>query len=627
MTVIHLFETIHEQVPDQPAVASLLAEAYVRTGRPEQAARFMGTQLERHHRSGTVLQALSRVSRRHGLGLAEDLLEKAADVDGLTIIIATDLGDLYAERGEAERGLAIIDEAIAAADVGTAQSVVTQRARLSFLRSIDHPSVPEAVKSFMTEFSDSGHAQSFVLSLRETWDDPSIVEPCIEHLSALLGPRSLRVKLARAQYLVRYHAEDEAKLAEAVMTLADVLEQSPDSIAALTFMAEASMLGQHPSPSRAIAHLERAIVLVPGQLGLYPKLITLLQDEGDFETAARYLKQLGELSSRDRGIQETELALLRRQGDFENALVRATTLFDESASETDQLVLAAMHRRTADFDAAEAIYRELTSRPTVDSLTMIEAAEFYAETGRFARGLRLLVEMQSAEEDFNRALFIGMYHGRHGAGEDAERWLRTAVEEAPQSAQAREVLARFYLKEGRHLEAREQALLGIRLDPENRALRGTLALANLDGDPTGRAQAIQTLRELSDGDDDLLRMLQTRRASADRPGRCIGLGATSGRCDRSRGRERFAAGDLESGHHAARAGRKGRAGHRTGPTGGGAIPLASGAGPLGDRPAAAHAAVERCAHRGPGMAAPVAAGHASGGHRDCQRPAGTGATA
>jgi tetratricopeptide (TPR) repeat protein len=111
----------------------------------------------------------------------------------------------------------------------------------------------------------------------------------------------------------------------------DVLERSPQSLAALTLMARASLLGDRPAPDRAIEHLERAVTIYPRQTGLHERLIALLQERGDFEAAQRYLSRLSMLSEDRPDLQRTEMQLLQTQGDFERALVRASTLIGEQS--------------------------------------------------------------------------------------------------------------------------------------------------------------------------------------------------------------------------------------------------------------------------------------------------------
>jgi tetratricopeptide (TPR) repeat protein len=506
--ITKVYEDIHRQAPGYPEVESLLVEVYVRSGRIDLATRFLEEAARGPDPRVPVLLALADASARHDLGLERPLLERAQEKAGLTLPIAFALADLEAREGRADDGLSLIDLALSTADPEDAAAVGAQRARVSYLVRMEHPEARAAISRFASDFADSTAAQSFVLGLRPSWEDRALVERAIANLRSQLGDRSERASLAQAQYLLRFGAGDEASLAEATMLLDDLLRRSPDSLAARTLMAEASLLGERPSPSRAVMHLKAAVEVAPGQLGLYPRLISLLQQQGDFGEAGQYLRRLGALAGRDERYRRTEMELLRQQGDYEAALVRASGLFDENAPTDDQLVLASMYRRAGRFDEAAAVYRRLLADGESSSLLLAQAADFYGETGRFERGEHLLLEVDSKQHAAERALLLGAYHDRHGAAESAQRWLQQAVMIDPQSAKARHALARFLLMRGQRPEARAQALAGLQVQPDHEGLRGVLALSYVDGDPAGRAEAISILRDLSEGDDQLLALLE-----------------------------------------------------------------------------------------------------------------------
>jgi tetratricopeptide (TPR) repeat protein len=515
--VAELFRDIYRQVPDRPEVAALLAEVYVRDRQPDAATAFIDEVMEQASPSADVLRGLAQVSRRHGLDRERPLLERARQIAGLTLPIAYALADLEADAGRTGAGLALIDEATAAADEAIVGSLQARQARVAYLVRIEHPESAGELQAFAADFSDVPVAQSYVLSVPLAWADEALVGTTIENLQTILGERSQRARLARAQWLVRFHAEEEARLAEAIMLLNGVLEESPDSLAALTFMAEASLLGDHPSPQRAVAHLQRAIDVAPGQTDLYTRLIPLLQQQGSYAEAGQYLQRLAALDVQDDRFRRTELRLLQQQGDFETALIRATTLLGSSTDEADQLVLAALHRRAGQLEAAEAIYDALLDRADCSPTAVAAAASFVADTGRFEEGRRLLEQLPEDGRG-RRALLLGRFHRQHGDADDAERWLEQAVREAPDAAEARLELARQSLERGDAAVAREHALVGLQADPENAALRSTLAMAQLVAGEAAPGQAMAVLRELSGDDEDLLAMLELVEWLASRGG-------------------------------------------------------------------------------------------------------------
>ncbi len=447
--VVRVFEDIHRQLPDQREVATLLAETYARTGRPDRASQFIRSIMGRENPPTELLLALVGVSARHDLGLEQSLIERATAADSNDLAVVFARAGLLGSKGQQRQGLALIDEAFASAGPQVANSLEAQQGRLRYLSRINAPELQAEIRRFMEANAASSAAQSFVLALSPAWEDQTLIEEAIVNLKASLGDRSQRAQLAEAQYLLRFRAGEEAKLAEAVSLLNSILQRSPNSLAALTFMAEASLQGEHPSPTRAVENLERAVSIAPGQVELYPRLIRLQQELGDFDAARRHLERYGELVGLDERHQRVELELLQRQGDFESALVRASEMFDASSPENDQLVLASMHRRAGNFDAAEAVYRRLLERPDHSTMVVSEAAEFFAESGRFERGRQLLFDLDPAVVP-ERALLLGRFHDRHGKPEDAEQWMKAAVEQAPDSAEIRNEISRFYLGQDKY---------------------------------------------------------------------------------------------------------------------------------------------------------------------------------
>jgi tetratricopeptide (TPR) repeat protein len=282
-----------------------------------------------------------------------------------------------------------------------------------------------------------------------------------------------------------------------------VLEQCPDSLPALILMAQASLAGEDPSTDRAIEHLRRAVNLAPGRGDLLVALITLLQGAGDYETADRYLEHLGRLAEHDPDVLRSETRLRQVQGDFEGALLRLGRVVDENAPVADQLVLAALHARAGEYHVAEAIYQRLLRVTDHDRLVAAQAAEFYANTGRFEQGLSLLDKVGDADAP----LLKGGFFLRHGRLGEAEHWLKQAVDADPQSVEARHQLARLYAARSQPEQARKQALAGLRIQPDHAGLRATLAMVNIDAGATGRGEAIELLRELGAKNDSLLATL------------------------------------------------------------------------------------------------------------------------
>ncbi|UCD74370.1 MAG: tetratricopeptide repeat protein [Phycisphaerales bacterium] len=505
--LVEILLAARAQLPDHAEIARLIAETYVLTGRTDRAKAFLLQVREDEAAPTGVLMALAEVSRRHGLDLELSLIRSAKQIDGLTLSIAFAQGDCLARDGEPEKGLRLIEEAMSS-HPEEAVSATAQRQRVAFLIAIDHPDAPDSLKELIERFAAEPSIQTFALAQSAAWEDRQIIAAAITNLRNILGENAQQVRLAEARELVRFESDDDASLARAIVIINGVIEQSPHSLAALSLMAEASLRGEHPSPDRAIEHLERAIAQYPGQGLLYPRLISLLQQQGDYESAGQYLNRFSQLARRDAKLMRAEMNLLQAQGDFQAALVLASELVDDEATVSEQLALAMMYQQAGRYPEAEAIYAKLLEQDAQRELVVAQAAEFYARTGRFEQGAQIIESLSAETGSATRSTLLGTFNLRHGSMEEAGRWLNRAVVEDPQSPAAHNQLARYYLATDDPIRAQEQATAGLRLSPDDRALRSTLAAAGFRLGETERTKALAVLRELGAENDDLLATLE-----------------------------------------------------------------------------------------------------------------------
>ncbi len=548
---------------DRDEVITLLARAYLVEGDRESALILMRQSAANAGVSDVnVLVALAMISRDHGLGMEPSLLQRAREVGGLTPPVALALARQLASDGQSSAGLRLIDEAIAASQVPeggngtTLHSALVRRAmlaRAAYLADTDPAAAMPAMLSLIAEQNDSIAVQQFMLAQPIAWRDPTLIARAMANLKRLLGEGSVQVRLAEAHFLIRNHAAEPPMLARAVTTLHGVLEEAPDSLAALSLSAEAEELSARVarlsadnrstgdgrramgSIDRAVAHLERAVMLYPGEPDLLIRLISLLQQRGRFDDARRYLQRLAVFSEigsahADGTFAFAELRLLEAQGDFETALVRASALVNEQSPPLQQLLLALIEERAGRSERAEAIYLRLLaateelkpsngpvdpseSPAATNRLALLaQAAEFYASTGRFERGVELLrLAPRDALNGPAPDVLVGAFYARHGRLDEGSRLLRDAVRREPDSISARDELARCLLAQGDADAARDEAIDALRLDGEHVGLRTTLAIANLGG-ATGsdvdRQEAMRLLREIGAGNDALLAMLE-----------------------------------------------------------------------------------------------------------------------
>jgi tetratricopeptide (TPR) repeat protein len=515
--LIRALQRIHDEFPSHAAAAGLLTEALVQNQDHERARQVIiaaihsaGDNQSDHPiepRFANVLLELASVSAKHQLQLEQPLLEQAQRIAGTTWPIAMAEARRLASNGDAGAGLVLLDQTLTQAGLSDAELRHAKCDRATYLLEISNPQSAEALEGLVNEYPRSPDVQRFVLAQTSIWSNMQLVAKAMANLKAVLGEDSSQVRLAEANFLLRHHAQNQAMLAKAIVQINGVLERSPDSLAGLSLLAEALVMGQHPNLYGAIDSLERAVSLYPAESSLVVRLIRLLQEAGNFEKAGQHLHRLAQLSEQQPQLHQAELQLLQAQGDFESALARASALVHESSPLPDQLILASIHQRAGHRQEAEEIYQRLLGAPNREPLAVAEAAEFYANTGRFELGLELIETLAPPGGQAARLQLVGAFHQRHGRSEEAGRLLLQAVQADPASAQARLELALHLISQRDHASAREHAEAGLALEPENRDLQAALAVANLGIPGADRQQAIRRLRKLGEGNDDLLATL------------------------------------------------------------------------------------------------------------------------
>lgn len=506
--LIAALQRVRQDRPHDAEVATLLARGHLAAGDQLAASGLMQQAIDDPQPDADVLLALAGVSRAAGLKLESPLLQRAQQISGLSIPVAFAQADLLAGDGKFPDGLRLIDQALSAGTPGDAQKRQARCARAAYLLRAGDASAMTSLAALIGEYENSAEVQRFALAQPRAWSDQRLVAQAMANLRRLLGENSLQVRLADANFLIQHHAREPAMLAKAIVAINSVLDEAPDSLAALSLAAEALVLGDRPNLERATAHLERAVGLYPGEPSLLARLIDLLQRQGRFDVARRYLQTFSQALRWHPELAEDELRLLQAQGDFESALVRAAALVNETSPPPQQLLLAAMEERAGHVDKAEEVYARLLAAHPDDSMVLSQAAEFYAATARFTHGLDLIQKLPIAPGGPSRELLVGLFYERHGRLPEADHWLHDAVQRDPKSLDARNALARHDLAIGEPLKAHDEAMAALRIDPSHGGLRATLAIANLALPNADRAEAIRLLREIGGASDALLAMLQ-----------------------------------------------------------------------------------------------------------------------
>ncbi len=506
--VLELLLSLYGKFPQDAKLISLLTEVYARRGAAAEARSLIEDVLRDHQLDARALTLLAEASSRWDLDLEDRLINRARQLPDLTIELAGRLSLVLMRRGRTDDAHGILDEAVAAAPDRRRAEVVAAKRRLQLMFAAGDEDALAGLAQLLRDEPNSLAAAEFTLGRPEAWEDPALIKTAIDVLNEQVGERSPRALLAEATYRYRFQRDDAASIAHATGLVRDVLQRTPDSKHALTLMASLLLVGQNPRPERAIQHLKRVINLHPSDVTLYPRLISLLQKVGDSGEAGEYLKRLASRSQHDPAIRRAELRLLLKQGDLESSIDRIIQLVDETSDESEQLVLASLHVRAGDYADAEQIYTRLLASSQRSEMVVRRGADFYAQTGRFHKGLALLEALEIDGDSASKLLLLGSFHQDHGDLDESGRFFHRAVEISPGSTEAWNRLAVHSLAIGRPDDARQAALRGLEVDSKNEALLTTLAIASISTNGTTRKEDLQLIKNLGREHEPLRAMLR-----------------------------------------------------------------------------------------------------------------------
>ncbi|MEE9129651.1 MAG: tetratricopeptide repeat protein [Phycisphaerales bacterium] len=499
--VLKLLLALDEQFPLHAEILSLLAEAYLRRGDSDNAVALIERVLRDDQTDVRTLTRLAEISQQWELSYEQRLLARSGERSGLTLALAGRQARILMHLGRADEAYALVDRTFATVADRSHTAVQAQLIRTQLMLVEGDEKALAGIAQLLAHEPNSLAAAEFALGQEEAWKDAAIIRAAIDTLSRTVGDHSPRAMLAEATYRYRFQRDDPASIAHATGLVRDVLQRTPDSKHALTLMASLLVAGEDARPEIAIQHLKRAINLYPSDVTLYPRLISLSQKVGDLGEAGQYLKRLASRPYRDSAIRRAELQLLLAQvdlapGDLKTCIARISQLVDETSDESEQLPLASLYLRAGRYDDAEQIYTRLLASPERSEMAVRRAADFYAQRGRFHKGLALLQALEIDGDSASKLLMLGLFHQDHGDLDEAGRFFQRAVEISPGSTEAWNRLAVNYLAIGSPDDARQAALRGLEVDSKNGALLTTLAIASISTNGTTREEALRLIKTL-----------------------------------------------------------------------------------------------------------------------------------
>jgi tetratricopeptide (TPR) repeat protein len=514
--LVELLQQLHAQLGWQAEASALLVEAYVQHDRRSEAIDLVEQALEDPDTPAGVLLALADADARADLGNAVELVAAARARGGLTPGVALAEAGLRARRGDAEDAIAVIDEARPGADGDSAGGEALELARLRMRLETDQPGATAEAIAWLERSSTPALP---LLGVDAVWSDQALARAIIEHAKGAFGDRLSQVLLAEAQYIYRFERDDPASIARALDLVGGVLRETRLSKLGLVLMADLQLAADPPQRFEATQTLRTAVDTYRDALPLYPMLVELLQREGDYETARRYLAELTRRLGEDElALRRTAVRLYQAQGDYEDAAGQLASMVDDASSEGDRLWLASLRSRSGDIAGAEAILDRLLRNPRPGNDVIDVTADLYVATGRVDEAVALLESRLDVPDEPSRARRIGELLLRSGAAGEAAPYLRRAAEEDATNVASWIALANLHVAQG-DLERADDAIgRGLEIDPANEALLTLRAVTQTARGTLDPDQVLTMLGGLDATSADVARIVRL----SDRIGRAAG---------------------------------------------------------------------------------------------------------
>lgn len=333
-------EAIHRDQPYEPRTLAIYLELLAEVGQRERAGEMMLAALD-HALPQRTLLALARVSRTHGLGLAEACYAQCETLHGRTPELAHARAIDHWKRGRAERALAALrPPAERELDGPTARAWALARVR--FEDETQDESRQEAVRrqwaQVLRQYPDSTAVHRAALESEVVWADRRLAQRTIDRLRALSDEQAIAWRLATARWRLEAEHVTTATAADVALLLAPVRRQAPRLVEPRLWLGRA--FAHMDEPAVAIAQLRAASEYAPHHQTVLLELAKLLiEREQATEALAMLSRVVDHPASTAPQLQRAAAMLVRLRG--WDAAVTALTRAAEAGGRTpDDLLMA-----------------------------------------------------------------------------------------------------------------------------------------------------------------------------------------------------------------------------------------------------------------------------------------------
>jgi Tfp pilus assembly protein PilF len=432
---------------------------------------------------GQSLVAL--IARAENAGLAG--LDAVADASAQTPAIVELRARKLAEAGRADEARGVFREAIQAATDADRREL--ERRRAIWLVSQNDPRGFELLQEIADANPRDAQAQIDLLNASEAWSREEVVMDAVVRLRSVGGESSMTWRIYEARRLLTFNPTERAA-GEAVDLLSPGLRSASPDAAALALAGEAMLTLE--DRATAADYYGRAIDADPERIGLYPRLITILQAERRAELAEARLREFAQLKIQDPALLRRRAELAASLGLWDIAAADRRALAQRpGAGQIERAQLAATLAKTGRVREADAVISRLVEEPLSSLDATAITAEYLAARDRVSDAVDVIERSTLSPEQ--QARLAAQVMAERGMTSQALAAINSAIEAEP-TAGLYASRARLLLDLGRADDASQAVSAGLELDPDSSELAVLAASASLR---TGEADPIAALERLA----------------------------------------------------------------------------------------------------------------------------------
>lgn len=510
-----LVDEILHVLPDEERTVLIRVDWLARQGKKDEATTVARAELQHTPPpSEHFFLALADKSRQFGLGLEQQCYASSQKAHGVTADLAyCEAVDRYLA-GQKEQGNKIFEQAASAS--GKSDDLAWKRARAQYLDITADPSAKSAWIALAEANPKDVSIQHGLINARSLRGDWDAMQPAIDRLKDLTGPRAIEWRLAESRLMVE-SPRNEDDYDKGALLLNQVIQDDSNETQAHVLLARA--LVHMKRVDGAIEQFTIASKQDPSSVPIALQLAALLQSRGDFDRVQQELDRITPSIHTPTERQEAA-ALLADQGNSDRALElleHPTTRPGEDSLNKPDLLLAELYRRRRNFAKADEVVRTLMQHPDLPTIRF--AASLYAAEGRPADAQAALAHLDDLKLASGiKELALGSFYGETGDLAKAIEHYQQATLQSPANPVAWRILATTQMDLGKGDEAMATVENGLHAIPNDPALTAINANAKLlreaasmpnqrsvalyvMNDPTHSEAGIELLQTLADAHD------------------------------------------------------------------------------------------------------------------------------